>query len=228
MKKLVIIAVAAVSTAMFALPAVASAGMWSMDPAGAAFNFTGNGAIKWTTKNHTFECTATQGAGSYNAGSTTEGTIELTLTGCKNELGSNCTTPGKALGEITTTTMTVKNVYLEPETMTPGITIKGAEGGEPKEHFATFNCSIIKWVVTGTILGQMEEPTKFCNVESAKLPFTFESIEAGVQKWQQVTTEGAKEDLTSTIGGTTETISLDATGFMGRAEKLKPTCPATE
>src|SRR6476469_9846407 len=152
MKKLILVAVAAFSAATFALPAVASAGVWNMDPAGGAFNFAGNGAFKWTTANHTIECTGAKGNGFYNTGSTSEGVIGLTLTGCK-EGPIICTTSGKASGEITTTTMTFKNVYLEPETMTPGVTIKGAEGGEPKEHVATFVCGgIIKAVLTGTIL----------------------------------------------------------------------------
>jgi len=217
MKKLVLLAVAAVIAALFALPAVASAAEWEMDPAGWAFNATSVGATALKTNNNeTVNCTGSTGSGAYNAGSKTEGTIELTFTGCTDSIfGGKCNTAGQAAGTITTTPALIfKNAYLEDNKLKPGITIKGT-GVE--EHFVSFECAggLFKAKVTGTVLGEVEGA---CASESEEQKIKFESVTHGNQKWNQDTKTGAIEDLTTavTVFGATNnrTSSQDGTGIL--------------
>jgi hypothetical protein len=223
--KTILLALAAVSVAMFALPAMASAGTWSLDPAGTPITTSSVGNTVLTNNNNeTVTCTSSTGAGSYNAGSTTDGTITFKFHNCTSA-GIACTTAGQPSGTIVTTLATFKNVYLEPGPHNPGVTIKG---NGATEHFATFKCGfgLVTIVVTGTLLGEIEEASTKCNVATKKLPLTFVSTAHGVQKWTRVTTAGAIEDLTATVNGTARTASQDGTGFVETAANVTPTCVA--
>jgi len=226
MKKLVLLALAAASVAMFALPAVASAGEWVLDPAGAAFTASSNGPTTLTTNNNeTVNCTGSTGSGKYNAGSGTTGTVELTFTGCTESIfGTSCSNTATA-GTITTTSnLAFTNVYLSDNKETPGTTIAGV-GAE--KHFATFTCAggSVKIVVTGSLLGHSEAP---CKTVSKELKNTFESTAHGVQKYMKVTGTEAAEDLTAKVtifGATnTRTASQDGTGILKFNEAATITC----
>jgi hypothetical protein len=232
MKKLVLLALAAVSAVMLVVPALASAGEWEMDPAGWAFNITsvGNTVLK-TNNNETVTCTSSTGSGAYNAGSKTTGTIQLLFHGCKESIfGTSCSSEGQASGTIATTAgLTFTNVYLKPVKTTPGVTIRGI-GAE--EHFATFTCAggSVKIKVTGTILGDSENG---CNSAAEEQKIVFESIEHGVQRYTRVTEDVTNpiEDLTAdvTIFGATNlrTASQDGTGILKSkiaGEKATITC----
>jgi hypothetical protein len=230
MKKLVLLAVVAATTALFALPAAASAAEWEMDPAGWAFNSTavGNTVLK-TNNNETVTCTGSTGSGAYNAGSKTEGTLQLKFTTCTESVfGGKCSTAGQPEGTITTTAALIfKNAYLEDNKLKPGITIRGT-GAE--EHFVSFECAggLFKAKVTGTVLGETEGA---CNLESEEQKVNFVATSHGVQKWNQDTKTGAIEDLTTAVtvfGGTTNrTSSQDGTGILKSkvaGEKAKITC----
>jgi hypothetical protein len=225
MKSMKILLALSVSAAMFALPAMASAGTWSLDPAGTAFTASSVGNTVLTTNNNeTVTCTSSTGTGSYNAGSTTDGTVTFKFHNCSSS-GFACTTAGQPSGTIVTTLATFKNVYLEPGPKTPGLTLKGKDANE---HFASFSCAFgfVNVVVTGTLLGEVEEPAKVCNVPTKKIPLAFVSIKHGFQKWTQVTTAGLVEDLTATVNEVPRTASQDGTGFVETVNNVTPTCVA--
>jgi hypothetical protein len=224
-KKMMVLALAAVSAAMFALPAVASAGTWNMTPAGQTFTSTSKAETTTilTSTEHTVKCTSSTGSGRYNAGSTTNGVITLKFHGCKDEVGTNCTgeTAGEPAGTISTTAnLPFSNVYMETG-HNPGITISGI-GAE--KHFANFRCGfgLLTIKVEGTIIGEVDSA---CNTASKTHALNFESPKGhGIQEWTQVTTTGTIDDLTSTVNGSPETASQDGTGFTHFAEATTADC----
>jgi len=221
-KKIMLLALAAVSAVLFVLPAVASAADWEMTPAGGSYSVTNVGSTKLTSASgSTVTCTTVTGNGQYNAGSATNGTVELTFSHCTSVvlgITVNCTTSGKGTGEITTTTVSFENVYLTDNKTKPGVKLTGA-GTEM--HFATFACAGVTFVVTGGVYGEGTTP---CGTVSKTHGLKFESVSAGTQKWMQNTETNAKEDLTSTRGGTAETASQDGEGTLTFTTTESVTC----
>jgi hypothetical protein len=231
--KMLLLALSAVTAAMFAVPSVASAGEWSISEAGAGFTLANVGNTKLTREGgNSFTdvtCTAAVGNGNYVAGSktTTEG-VALTFTGCTTANGIvPCTTPGQPSKTIITTALTGHNVMLEgTPTSTMGILL--TPNGT---HFASFECAGKTIVVTGNgIIGEVEIPcTKSAGVpNSAKeFPVKYESTAArGTQKWMQITTTGTNFDLDATEnGGAAVTASQDGTGIVKFTKAQTITCP---
>jgi hypothetical protein len=220
-KKMMLLALAAVSAALFALPAVASAGTWNMTPAGSIFTLTSKVGTTtvWTSTNHTVTCASVTGSGRYNVGSPTNGVISLKFHGCKDEAGTTCTgeTAGEPAGTLSTTAnMPFSNIYMESEkglagSHNPGITISGV-GAE--KHFMNFRCGfgLLTVKIEGSIIAELEGP---CNTALKTHALNLESPKGhGKQEWTQVTTTGTIDDLTSTVNGSPETLSLDGTWFM--------------
>src|SRR5215203_1181394 len=206
-KKMMLLALAAVSAAMFALPAVASAGTWHLEPASGSttITFTSHGgtAELRTTSGQRVHCTGNSGSGHYE--NTTTGTIELTFSTCTGPFGAHCTTSGQAAGTIKTTKLPFHNIALEPADKTKiGVLITSATGGT---HFASFSCLGINTAVTGNgIIGEVTAPK--CGESKNTGTLVFAANSAGHQKWTQVTTSGTIYDLTS-FGSTS---SIDAVG----------------
>jgi len=213
MKKLVLLALGAVSAVMFALPAVASAGEWEVDPAGVTFtpgSNSGLNSVLTTNNNETVTCEGSTGSGAYNALSHTTGTIELTFTGCRESIfGTTCSNTTTA-GRITTTKATLTNEYLTDDKKTPGVTIKGT-GTE--EHLATFTCDFggVKLKVTGTVMGAFE--ANECGTNSTVHKLEFNSPTHGNQQYKQITGTGTNYDLTSEVNilGTVNNRTLSLT-----------------
>ena len=223
-KKIMLLALTAVSAVMFALPAVASAGEWEMVPGGKAFTVDNVGNTVLTTNNNeTVTCTKVAGTGTYNTApvSTTTGTVEMTFTGCTTIIFGftvNCTTSGLATGTITTTTVGFTNIYLTDAKTTPGVKLTGAGADE---HFATFTCGGVKIVVSGSVIGESES---ICNHETKEHKLKFESTAHGIQQWKQNTLTGPETDLTATVGGTAHTASQDGTGKLTFNQNEKVVC----
>jgi len=225
MKRLTILALAAVSAVLFALPAVASAGEWEVDPAGVTFTAvnSGNTVLK-TSNNETLACTGSSAIGAYNAASHTTGTIELSFTGCTESVfGTSCSNTTTA-GKITTTTVTFTNEYVTDNKTSPGITIKGT-GAE--EHFATFTCGggyEIK--ATGTVMGKFE--ANECGTTSTTHKLEFKSTAHGIQEHKQITGTGTIYDLSATVknifGTNTYTTSQDGTDILTFGSAATVTC----
>jgi hypothetical protein len=100
-----VLALAVVSAAFFALPAMASAQEVHLE-GGETFNISGLGYEGRTEGEPAFACASTGGSGKFDVGSTTTGAVTLDLTGCYTILFGmkfNCTSEGSAFsGTIAT------------------------------------------------------------------------------------------------------------------------------
>lgn len=187
MKKMMLLALAAASVAMFALPAVASAGTPEVHCNGGvvcgAFNSHG-GASTLSSGNLTVTCTTNTGTG--NLG-TKGGTVALTFHGCKDSaFGSNCNSPGQPAGTISTGTLNFKNVYVTHGKTDPGVTVGPVN--------TTFTCffGASHHLVTGNVLGTV---TPKCGGPVASLTLAFEAVAHGNQKHDFVTGTGTAHTL---------------------------------
>jgi hypothetical protein len=236
-KKLMMLALAAVSAAMFALPAVASAGNWHLETAGKTTGpelaITAGAGILSTKGNFlTVKNTGMSGTAKFNENSTTTGTIDqvsagvtggLKFTGVTS-LGFPCTSAGQPAGTVLTTPLAF---HLEKiETETPGLLITPNGGGAEPKHFATFTCAGIKNVVRGN--GIFGDVTNKCSEETEKGTAVFQTTgENGNQKYKQVTTTGEIYDLEASTGeGAFGTAAMEITATMtGVKSKVNCTLP---
>ncbi|MDX6634087.1 MAG: hypothetical protein QOF06_290 [Solirubrobacterales bacterium] len=216
-KKMMLLALAAVSAAMFALPAVASAGVWHAEPSTAATAFTtnttGHGNTLLVTPNRTTTCAgnatepSSTGTGQFDIGGTT-GKISLTFYGCTSA-GTACTTPGQASGVIVTSpNLVFHNILLEAgPPKIPGVKITGVGASTQLAHY-TCGFGLVTVNVTGTVVGEVEQA---CSTKGKVFSLKFEAP-GGIQKWMQETTTGTNTDLTATVNGTAETGGQTGTG----------------
>jgi hypothetical protein len=231
--KTILLALAAVSAALFALPAVASAGEWEIDTASGKFpTFTaasiGNTTLTQDGSNSKVTCTKSVGTGKYTT-KTTGVELTLTFTGCTLGTGNDCTTAGQAAGTIKTTDLTFHNIMIEK---TGAV---GVANGRPGilitpngVHFASFVCHFFGLedpvTVNGTgLIGDISAPA--CGATSNTATLKFESAATGTQKYMQITTEGTKFDLSSNENGTVRTASQDGEGTVTFSEPVTMTCP---
>jgi hypothetical protein len=220
MKKLMLLALAVVSAAMFALPAVAAAGSPETDcPGGAAtcsFTSSGGASSLTTANGTTVNCTSNTGSGSYT--SKTGGTIGLTFNGCKESVfGTSCGTSGV----IKTNTAPFDNVYTADNKTSPGVLVTQPAGGT----FANFSCGggLLTVNVTGNVVGSLESPS--CGSEAELWPLNFTQSAHGNQTLKQVTATGTSFDLVSHLNvGGTQTSAMVATGTVKFSGKAKLTC----
>ena len=223
-KKMMLLALAAVSAVLFALPAVASAGTWHAETAtgGSPGSFSGT-SVETTELNATsgtnVKCTSVTTSGSFDAGSTTTGTVTFTFHGCTGPFGAHCTSAGQPTGTIVTTLLPFHLVHLEADKTKPGILITPNAG-----HFATFSCLGISTVVSGNgIAGELTSPA--CGASSTSATFKFQKASNGHQKWNQITTTGTVYDLSSSVGGgALSTSSQDGNGSITFGQSTKVNC----
>jgi len=231
--RIILLALAAVSAVMFALPAVASAGEWELDAklpqsfttASIGKTILTQKALSAEDKPATVTCLGATGTGKYTTKTTAE-EVTLTFTGCtESTFGSSCTSAGQASGTIKTTDLVSHNIMIDSTAQvaggTPGILLTPKEG-----HFATFNCAFFFKIEVGGsgIIGDISAPK--CGAAASKTAtLKFESPTEGTQKYMQITTEGTKFDLTSTQGGTARTASQDGEGTVTYGEAVTMTCP---
>lgn len=189
MKKMMLLALAAASVAMFALPAVASAGEpevhCPVNVACGAFTSHG-GASTLSSGSLTVTCTSNTGSGNFATKKT--GTFQLTFHGCKDSaFGSNCNSTGQPAGTIKTNVMSFRNVYLTHGTTVPGVTVEGAN--------TTFTCfgGFSHHLVTGNVLGTLTNPK--CGGTAASLTLSFVATSHGVQQHKLVTGTGTPHTL---------------------------------
>jgi hypothetical protein len=229
-KKIILLALAAINAAMFALPAVASAGEWSLDSASGkypvSFSLKSTTTTILTTDDGSGLKVACKDAGGSGVqeSATTSKEVTLTFSECTESLfGSKCTSSGQTTGTIKTTDLTGHNVKLEPSPSTlRGVLLTPKEG-----HFATFSCAgnLFTIKVGGTgLIGELTSPTA-CNAVAKEPTVRFQALTEGTQRWTQVTTTGSKFDLTSSKnGGTPVTAGQDGTGDITFDENVTFTC----
>jgi hypothetical protein len=178
-KKIMLLALAAVTAAMFALPAAAAADSLHITPAPSAGDKTIHGvggATLTTTDGTTVTCAGFKGTANFESGTT--GTMQLTFGGdCTGPFGSTCTsnTPAESSGNIQTTVLPFHLVTLKGKL--PGVLVTPSTDGA----FAHFICGgFISVTVTGNgVLGTITSPS--CEGESSTATVSFGQSAAGVQ-----------------------------------------------
>jgi hypothetical protein len=204
-KKMMALALAVVSAALFAMPAVASAENWHLDTT-TTFSVSGAGGTLTSTAGLTITCTGTSGAGTFST--TTEGTVSLLFSGCKEGFGLPCTTAGQASGVIKTTTK-FDAVLVGP--VNPAFLYTPDLSSEPtpglKEDF-NFVCLGLTVKVFGKgVIGTISAPA--CGASSTTMTVVFASSAAGVQADQTWT--GGSYDMFSNLTSSHPTTSRDGT-----------------
>ncbi len=215
-KKTMLLALAAVSAAMFALPALASAGTWHMEPP-SDFTIAGGAVTLKTTSGAVTSCTSSLGTGSYDAGSSTTGKISITFHGCTGTFGSHCTTVGQPTGTIAAGPLPFHNILLEPKAGGGGakeagilVTPLGVDNNPTAGDgfFTSFVCLGATLNVRGNgVIGTVEQP---CGTKTKKVDIDFTESQAGHQKWTQITTSGTIYDLKA-VAASHQTASLVTT-----------------
>jgi hypothetical protein len=209
-KKMMLLALAAVSAAMFALPAVASAGAPEVECGGVVCgNFTAHGGTGTlaSTNGLAVECTGNTAEGKYETKTT--GSIKLVFTGCRDEIFNVPCSNTATSGKIETTVLSFHSIYTTDNKTTPGtlVTPNGT-------HFATFTCGF-KFEVTGNgIIGSLTSPA--CGKASKSYTLSFTQASKGHQTHKQITGTGTIYDL-NTNGSTSSQVSVGTVTFGSEA-----------
>jgi hypothetical protein len=182
-----------------------------------SFTGVGGAAFLTATNEPKISCTATSAPGSFNAGSSTTGTVNLTFTGCSGELigvKGNCNTTGDASGVITSS-----GVFhlITTNTSKPGILLTPVT--------TTILCIGFSRVeVTGKgVIGTITSPA--CGASSTELKVAFEA-EGSTQKHLEYT--GVKYDLSAdTENSAGETTGANVTAALSGSVTLKSATAGT-
>jgi hypothetical protein len=216
MRKAMLLMLAAVSTAMLSLPAVAPAGVWhtAQNPsAEKPLNFTVlGGANLWTTPGGlSFPCESMTGAGAYT--SKTTGTLTLTFHGCHFAIGQFCGTTGQPAGTVKTTELVVHNITSGHK---PAILITpNATTG----FFTHSNCPFLETIKGNGIIGTVISPE--CGQSSKTATLSFSSTSPGVQADRTITTSGTEYTLERNSG---EKLALAVHATMSFPESTMMVC----
>lgn len=221
-KKTMLLALAAVSAAMLALPAMASALEplhLNPTPKGAKEIHGGVGVLS-TTGGTTITCNTVGGSATFNAGGTT-GTMELTFTGdCRESIfNTTCRSTGQVNGTITTTELPFDLVTLngtEEGVTPPGVLVTPNASGA----FAHVICAggLVTFTVDGNgVIGTIEQK---CDETSERADIDFNATKHGQQEHKTV--KGTETEYDLTKDG--ETAAQDATGTVTFKENIKLEC----
>ena len=211
-KKIMLLALAVASVAMFALPAAASAQEihWTNTE---EFAGTGGPGSLTAEGEPTITCESVHITGKPSAGGTT-GSIHFDFTGCHTTVfgfTAKCRTTGSALDN----TITVKGTYhlITTSSSIPDMLITVEE--------VNLSCAgISNTAVKGNIIGTITKPA--CGGESTELTTKF-SATGSTQNDLEYT--GVKYDLLATTsGGAAKTAGENAEGTVKQAAKGKLEC----
>jgi hypothetical protein len=210
-KKMMVLALAVASTAMFALPTVASAQSWHLNQT-TSFSVTSFGANVTSTDGTTFTCTSLTGAGTFST--TTGGSMSFVYHGCTGPFGFACTTTGQSSGTIAVSyTFDGIMVTSTVSTKDPGILFTPTGITEPtpgKKLVSEYSCLGISIKVFGNgMIGTIHSPAAPCGQTASTWGLNFESSSAGHQKDKLWT--GTEYDLASTASASHPTTSFDGT-----------------
>ena len=224
--KMLLLALAAVSAAMFALPAVASAGSPVIDPASGKFPLTftsaGGHSDFRATGEPAITCTSKTGTGRFTSGTT--GEIALTFHGCMTSFfgfPTSCNSAGQPSGTIVINPSVFHNIYVTDAKTNPGILITPPSSGV----FTTLICgSFAKTEVKGNgIIGEVTAPR--CNAAAQKTATLNFTAAGSSQNLKKVTATGTEFSLQSaTEGGSTVAAAEVAEGTVTYSENATLTC----
>jgi len=218
-KKIMLLALAAISSAMFAMPSLASAELLPlhMTPTPAKLDMHGVGKTILRSSGGTITCNGLTSASSATpeAGGTT-GTMTLRFGGeCKHSLLGTCTSssPADSSGFITTTPLPYHLVTIDTGVTpaSPGVLVTPGSGGA----FAHFNCGFAQVTVEGNgVLGTITSPA--CGGTSSTATISFLASPAGSTTQQHRFTEGSTAEKTTgpwslSVGGNPASMEAHAT-----------------
>jgi hypothetical protein len=211
-KKMMVLALATVCAALFALPAAASA-QTAHFSATTSFSVTGNGGSVTSTAGFNFICTSETGSGAFST--TTGGNVSLLFHGCTTA-GFPCTTPGQSSGTIAVSySFDWIMVSAGPSTGKAGIlltptgssVLTSSPENISKKLVTEYSCGFQSVKVYGNgLIGTIEEA---CSTSSTTFRLSFESSTAGHQK--DLTWTGTAYDMISNIAVSHPTWSIDST-----------------
>ncbi len=193
-KKMMLLALAVVSSAFFALPAVASAQEIHLEPGnGETFTLSGLGGEVRAEGEPTFSCTGTGGSGSFDVGSSTTGSVTLDFTGCQANFGF--LVPCHSSGAPVNNTIASGGTFHL-------ITISfGVRGMLLTTQETVIECGGINiMAVTGSLIGTITSPK--CGKSSSSVGLSFTAT-GTTQNHLEYT--GVKYDLQSRTGTNAET-----------------------
>jgi hypothetical protein len=215
-KKIMLLSLAAVSAAMFALPATASA-LTSLHlnptPAGVqTIDDTGPDPRLSTVGGTTVICDSFHGWAEFDEGGTT-GVMQLTFgPNCRTGFVS-CTGHPHPTGNITTTELPFHLATLASGD--PGVLVTPGANN----HFASFTCFGVNTVVTGNgVLGEIEFPE--CGEVSNKADIDFNATAHGVQQHTKLAGTATEYGLKKGA----ENAAQDATGTLTLTKEAELNC----
>jgi hypothetical protein len=214
-KKMMLLALAAVSAVMFVLPAAASAN-WGVTPTKASFTGTGPGSLS-AAGEPTITCEGTNTAtGAYTDGTT--GTLSLHFTKCHIVvffITLPCSNTGNVKDATITTSGTFHNVTIT----------NGKRGVLVTPANTTVQCeNTNKIAVTGNVIGEVTKPTGACPVKTKELVLSF-TLTSGSQTHKTIDGSGTEQDLTATTeGGSPVTAGLSTTATNKFTEEVTIDC----
>jgi opacity protein-like surface antigen len=170
-KKMMLLALAVVSAAFFALPAIASAQEIHLEPGnGETFNVSGGAGELRAESEPTITCETTDGSGKFDVGSSTTGTSTLDFTGCHTTvfgITAKCRSEASALDN---TIASGGTFHL--------ITWKNGSGTAFPAVLLTTNITkivcagITSITTTGNVIGTITSPACGASSKEVKLSFT--------------------------------------------------------
>jgi hypothetical protein len=186
-KKIMVLALAVVSAAFFALPAMASAAEIHLEPA-ETFTISGSGGELRAVEDPTITCTGTTGHGTFDVGSTTTGTSTLDFTGCHTAvfgITASCKSEGSATAGTIASHGTFHLIQVG-STSVPGILLTTST--------TEIVCAGISKITThGSVIGTITSPK--CGESSKTMKLSF-SATSTTQNHEVYT--GVNYDLTAT------------------------------
>jgi hypothetical protein len=185
--------------------AASSASALNTSPGGQAFSESSGSLLFSVTNGDRMTCTGSTGSGFWNA-TGTSGSASLLFKGCAWGGGFACTSPGQTSGNIQTSQLSFKPVYLDAAKTKFGLLLSPPASGIVAEA----QCGFFKQVWTGSIIGEITSPP--LNVSANKHTLRFERASGfdGVQRYQQIEGAGTKYSLkVSYSGGEPKGLALE-------------------
>jgi len=216
-KKMMLLALAVVSAAFLALPALASAQEIHSEP-GEAFSVSGAGGELRAEGEPTITCSGTGGEGKFNGGSSTTGSSTLDFTGCHTTVfgfTAACKSEGSEVNNTIANTGTFHLIkYVEKVTKNEKGEIIAVDTNPAV--LITTNTTVIvcagisKITVTGSVIGTMSQK---CGESSKENTLTFsatgtaqdDSTYTGASYVLQSKTGSGEEKASALVGSATNT-----------------------
>jgi hypothetical protein len=204
-KKMMLLALAAVSAVMFVLPAAASAN-WGVTPGNAEFTGSGPAGALFAEGEPTIRCEGPNtGSGKYD-GTGTTGSISLHFTKCSTTIIFRfpCSNTASPSSETITTAGTFHNVT---------VTTAGKRGILVTPNNTVIKCESVGNAITvsGSIIGEVTSPTAPCPTVTKTIGLKF-GVSGGSQVHKTIVGSATEYDLSATTaGGSAVTAALEAT-----------------